>query len=425
MPPTAERPERAAGLTPTGSAERFEILDVVRGFALLGVVVVNWYYAGVWDLLTVGQRQALWTAQFDRIVQILCILLFEDKFYTLFSMLFGLGFALQFERATRRGQNLIPTYARRLTILFVIGVGHALLFYYGDILHLYALLGFTLILFRNRSDRVILGWALSFLLLVLLQPTGAWFLTAHWPGTLAGGGPDVSHTERLAAVTTGGWGGVIWFNAHMLKADYGGIWEVAGNYFATLWRFLLGFWVGRRALLQHADRHVTLYRRLLPWALLIGLAGSGIHVASLFLPENAVYLPEAPFPMRLVWIPVELSIPALAVGYVCLLVLTYQRPFGRRVLGTLAPLGRMALTNYLMQSVVLVVLFYDVGFGLAGKVGIGTATLLALTTFLLQIAFSGWWLDRFRFGPAEWVWRCLSYGRWMPIRRGWVSVDQE
>jgi len=218
-------------------------------------------------------------------------------------------------------------------------------------------------------------------------------------------------------VATGGWRGVVWFNTKMIQADYGSVWEVATWYLDLSWKFLVGFWVGRHGLLQNAGEHVRSYRRLLPWALVIGLAGNGLQVGVLFrFFDPPAWLVEPEFPGFLTSIAAAIGVAALALAYVCMLVLTHQHPRGRRVLGVLAPLGRMALTNYLMQSVLLVFLFCGVGLGLAGRVGIGISTLLAMTAFLLQIVFSAWWLARFRFGPAEWAWRCVTYGRWIPVR---------
>lgn len=360
------------------------------------------------------------TASFDRVVHMLDMLLFEAKFYTLFSMLFGLGFALQLGRAKSRGQNIIPTYVRRLTILLGVGIAHAIFLYYGDVLHVYALLGFALILFRDRSDRFVLGSAIAITVAVVVLPSVEALVTSRWPGALTGGGEGPDRAERLSAVASGGWRGVIWFNASMLKADYSSFWEAGSWYLDIFWKFLVGFWVGRRGLLRRAGEHLVFYRRLLPWALAIGLAGEGLQVAYRFrLFDSAGWLFEGGgfAQRRLISIVSAGATPALALAYICMVVLAYQRPKGRAVLGALAPLGRMALTNYLMQSVLLVFLFFGVGLGLAGRVGIGIATLLAITTFLLQIAFSGWWLERFRFGPAEWAWRSLTYGRRMGMRR--------
>jgi uncharacterized protein len=422
----AESPGPSRGLAPTKQVERSEILDVIRGFALLGVVVINWSYAGVFDHLTFAERQALPTSGVDRVVQMLDLMLFESKFYAIFAVLFGLGFALQLGRAASRGQDVTPTYARRLGILLLVGLGHAFLLYYGDILHVYALLGFALIPLRQRTDRVLLGLATGILLFLLVTPYLEPLVSARWPHVFAGAGSDLDHADRLAAVKTRGWRGIVWFNAHMLWADsYPSVWEAARWYLDIFWRFLFGFWVGRHAWLQHAEQHLRAYRRLLPWALLIGLAGTGLHVSALFrLVEPPPWLADLGFPGPLTSTMDAIGAPALALSYVCLLVLAYQHPGGRRLLGRFAPVGRMALTNYLAQSVLLVVLFFGVGLGLAGRVGIGITTLLALLTFVLQIAVSRWWLARFRFGPAEWVWRCCTYKRRVPLRRAADSTRE-
>ena len=403
-------------LRPTKPTERHEILDVVRGFALLGVVVVNWYYTGAWSLLSLSERQALPTAGFDGVVQMVNELLFDDKFYTLFSILFGLGFALQLDRASSRGQDPLPTYRRRMAALFVLGMLHALVLYYGDILHVYAVLGFALMLFRDRSNRAILSWAATAIVVSALTPALEYVVEARWPGAGVLTGPELSRAERLVAAASEGWPGVLRLNATLLAGDYSSLWGVAEWYLGIFGRFLLGFYVGRRGFLRHFQAHVATYRRLFPWAAALGLLGNALHVGSLRLFDPPIYLPGGSLLARIAWLLVQGGILALAASYVCAIVLAYSRPTGRRVLGYLAPLGRMALSNYLGQSLAFVLLFYGVGIGLGGHVGVGIATLLAMALFFVQIPISAWWLSQFRFGPAEWLWRCITYGTWVPIR---------
>lgn len=402
---------------PTAPSHRYEILDALRGFALLGVTAAIWYGMGVWKMLSYQGRQALPTAGFDTVVQALNALLVDDKFYTLFSILFGLGFALQLQRAKSKGRDILPTYHRRLVALFVIGILHALFLYYGDILHVYALLGLLLVAFRKCSNRALLGWALAAMTLSALVPFLEAVTLARWPGALVFEIPELTRAEALSAARDGGWLGILQLNAMLLAEDYGSLWDVADWYLGIFGRFLFGFYIGRCGLLLQFKSHLGLYRKILPWAAVLGLAGNGLHVALLFLREPPFYLPGAGLWARLAWVFVEASIVALALSYVCVFVLFWTRPAGRRLLGALAPLGRMALTNYLGQSMVFVFLFYGVGVGLAGRVGIGIATLLAVAVFLLQIPFSRWWLDRYRFGPAEWIWRCVTYGTRIPIRK--------
>ena len=160
----------SASIVPIPPNVRYELIDIVRGFALFGVMLANMSWTTQWFALTAAQRAALPTADVDRIVQPVIMLLTDYKFYTLFSMLFGVGFAMQLSRAAERGGDVIRVYSRRLGILFCLGVGHALLLWFGDILHTYALVGFVLILFRNRSDRVLISWAFVLAALIALLP---------------------------------------------------------------------------------------------------------------------------------------------------------------------------------------------------------------------------------------------------------------
>lgn len=326
---TAPADERSAmnetAARPTAPSQRYEFLDAVRGFALLGVIVAIWYGMGVWELLTYQQRQALPTAGFDAVVHFLFMLLVDDKFYTLFSILFGLGFALQLERAKSKRRDIFPTYHRRLVALFVIGILHTLFLYYGDILHVYALLGLLLVAFRKCSDRALLGWALVAMALSALVPFLEAVTLARWPGALVFEIPELTRAEALSAARDGGWLGILQLNAMLLAEDYGSLWAVADWYLGIFGRFLFGFYVGRRGLLLHFRSHLGLYRRILPWAAVLGLAGNGLHVALLWLREPPLYLPGAGLGARLAWVFVEASIVALALSYVCVFVLFWTR----------------------------------------------------------------------------------------------------
>ena len=405
---------------PTPPDARFEIIDIVRGFALFGVLLANMVWTTQSFALTDGQRAALPSASIDRLASSLVTLLVDYKFYTLFSMLFGLGFAMQLSRAAGRSQKLLPVYARRLAILFFLGAAHGTLLWFGDILHTYALVGLVLILFRNRSDRVVLGWALGIAALVAVLPLLQW--TAGAVGTAEVGADAVGETAaaaRFAALSGDSWSDIVDVNWGFHRDEYGhpsfGFDGIIYWYLSVLWKFLLGFFIGRRMLLQEAERHLGLFRRLLPWALGIGLATNAVWsfsywVFGVTIPDHSSAL------VRMAWIPIELGMLALSLAYLSGLVLLHQRPGWRRWLGTLAPMGRMALTNYLSQSVLLVALFYGVGLGLLGRAGTAACVVFSIVIFALQVAFSGWWLKRFRFGPAEWAWRSLTYGRRQPLR---------
>jgi uncharacterized protein len=400
--------------TPTPPDVRFELVDIVRGFALFGVLLANMVWTTQWFTLTDTQRAALPTAGFDRIVQPFLLLLIDYKFYTLFSMLFGLGFAMQLSRAVERGRSVLPVYTRRLAILFLFGVAHAILLWFGDILHVYAVVGFVLLLFRNGSDRALLCWAFGIALAIALLP----FFHLVTGSAVAQTGANEAAT-RFAILTGSNWQEVILLNWRFNLAEYTGpqlqFDTTVYWYLSVLSKFLIGFVIGRRMLLQQPERHLMLYRRLLPWALVVGLVGNAYMTCAAFVFD--VWIPEYPSAwLSLTWVLVEVSMLSLSLAYVLCLVLLYHRTGWKHRLQYLAPVGRMALTNYLTQSVFLVVLFYGVGLDLLGKVGSTACVGLSLVLFALQIVVSRWWLRRFRFGPAEWAWRCMTYCKVIPMR---------
>ncbi len=403
--------------SPTEPPSRYVLVDVVRGFALYGVLLANMVWTTQWFALTNGQRAAIPTAATDPVFGFLVFALVDYKFYTLFAMLFGLGFAMQLSKAAERGPGFLRIYIRRILILLVIGLAHGFFLWFGDILHQYALIGLILILFRNRSDRFILTTAAAIALFTALMP----FIRFLGVGGLVfdGSGFEMSAGERFAVMTEGTWRDVVEMNMAFFVAEYSH-WTLAFDsalywWTSILWKFMVGFVVGRRMWLQNAREHVDMYRRIFPRALLIGLYGSAFLAAMVWFVDDAY--PEVNSALlSLLWLTAEVGLVALSAAYLSGLVLLFQRPAWRRRLEWLAPVGRMALTNYLMQSVLLVALFYGQGLGLLGRVGTTGCIALSIVLFGGQILFSRWWLTRFRFGLMEWLWRSVTYGKLQPLR---------
>lgn len=415
--PTPVEPPAGSLTAPAAPGERYEVIDVVRGFALFGVLLANLVWTADWFALSEAQHEAVSGSVLDHAAQGFVTMLIDYKFYTLFSMWFGLGFAMQMSRASTRNRNVLPSYVRRLSILFLIGAAHGTLLWFGDILHVYALLGFVLILFRNRSDRAVLGWALAIALLAACIPVLQW-LQVHGSGGASEAARAEETARRFAVLTQGSYADVVRLNLSLALEDYTeGVLRVDSIlhwYLNVFWKLLVGFLIGRKLLVQEASQHLGLFRRALRWALPIGLAGNAYLVLSAVV--FGAWIPATDSALVLTWIPIEAGIFALSITYLCGLVLLYQRPRGRRVLQPLGAVGRMALTNYLSHSVLYVLLLYGVGLGLLGKVGTFDCLLLALAIFSAQLVASSWWLKRFRFGPAEWAWRSLSYGKLQPLR---------
>lgn len=384
--------------------ERIQALDVLRGVAVAGILFANvLVFFGVF-LLPPDRAAALPTVAGDGVALFLERVLVEGKFYSVFSLLFGVGFGVQLARG---GDEALPRFKRRLRILLAIGAIHAFLIWAGDILMLYALLGFTMPWFARQSNRALVQWTV----ILLAVPTALYVVAlAVWtlagPGaarTPSGSGPPSGILAIFEAMGTGG----------VKEAFIGNLVLLAGRWadlFATvrfpkvLGMFVLGLGTVRAGLaLSPSGHRATLVR----WSLLGWCVGLPANVVAAWAFQHWAYLP--PSVGALLGVAMQgVGIPMLALGYAAttgLLVVD-----GRRFVTVFAPVGRMALTNYLMHSIICVVLSYGFGLALWWRIGASTAMAIAAPIVVLQIPLSAWWLSRFRFGPIEWIWRRLTYG---------------
>ncbi len=414
--------------TPSGPLDprqRLEIVDMVRGFALFGVLLVN--------MMNFGALASIWTGPLDELVSWGQRFFFEMKSWSLFSFLFGFGFALQMLRAEARGVRLVPFYLRRLGVLFIIGAAHSL-FYLGDILMTYAQLGLFLMLLRHSAPRTLLTIAA---VLFLLHP-----IDRAVESTIAQMRPQDSETstvtptdaneetrrttaDRLRPFTldphpthpyaVGSFGEVMMYNARWIpRGQLPTVSRLRGaeampTFFAM---FVLGLYVGRRRILHDVAQHRTLIRRVLWWGLLLGLTGMTVD----WVLRDVWMDPPLPVLTQLVgdllW---AYGTTALSFAYAAAIVLLAQRAPWRRVLSPLGALGRMALSTYLLQTLMFTTLFYGYGFGQYFEVGPAGVFGYTVLFFAVQIVASVWWLRHFQFGPAEWLWRTLTYLK-PPIR---------
>lgn len=392
--------------TPLPAAHRLLVLDVLRGFAVFGILVVNMlFFAGPFEWIV----DPPWTSWPDRVAEFLITAFASGKFYSIFSMLFGFGFAIQMERAEARGVAGGRIFARRLLVLLAIGVLHAALLWYGDILHLYAILGFLLLLFRGSPIGKI-GPAIAVALAIPPALAGLAAIAASVA-------PHGGHGQTTAIFRT----------AEALRAYGSGTWDELTRHRIADWRMLdtfaiffapsvfammlTGLAAARARVVQDLETGRAFFRRALVITIVPGIAGN-LFIASM---KEAVDDPMEPTMLSaLVTLVQAVAVPALAIAYVSALALAVAS--GTRLVRGLAPVGRMALTNYLLQSVVGTLIFYSYGLGLFGKVGPATTTGIAIVIFALQVAMSAWWMKRFRFGPVEWIWRSLTYGRVQPMR---------
>jgi uncharacterized protein len=421
---TASEPAAPAEARPVDGGERLVLLDVLRGFALCGVFIANVFvwFNGTGLVPQEPAREAL-LPPLEAATTYAFHFFIHQKFFALFAFMFGLGFSVQLQRAEARGTSVVPFYLRRMAALLLIGCVHALALWYGDILTTYALAGFLLLLFRNRSDRTLLIGAVALLLFafafsMLQKSLPLLFQSREAVEAAAQASEAQSKALRVAALgaySQGTWLQTCRANAGFFVERYANV-GLATILALPLSRFLLGLWVGRRKLFHDVASNRRLFRRILLWGLVFGVLGNGgvLLVRALTLqklvPEKAPWLVL----MRGVQ---EAGVVGLAAFYVAGLALLFLRPVWRKVLAVLAPVGQMALTNYLSQSVIALLLFNGYGLGLIGQTRRVTCVLLPLGIFCVQVLLSHLWLARFRFGPVEWLWRSMTYGRLQPMRR--------
>jgi len=399
-------------LQPVAPTERIVLLDVLRGFALLGILLMNIEgFAGPLNAALTGVDPALSGA--DRIADALVYFFVQGKFYTLFSLLFGMGFAVMSSRAEQAGRAFVPMYLRRSGGLLVIGLAHALLLWSGDILVSYALLSLLLLAFAEAPTRWLPGIAV-----VVYLVASAWVLLFGLMGSLAQ--HDPAWQQEMARIGAEwqqsveaqrqayGHGSYAQATAQRLVDLGESLRGLLVNGPTMLGMFLLGAWFLRSGVIAAPHRHARLFAALRWGALPLGLALMATSYAmSPWMDPARLDLYSS-----LAWALGSLANLLMCLGY--LGWVTRLAP----ALGWLAPAGRMALSNYLLQSLLCTLLFYGYGLGAFEQLPRAWQIPFALVLFGLQVLASRAWLRVFRFGPLEWLWRGFTYLRLPPLRRG-------
>lgn len=384
---------------------RQPLIDALRGFALLGVFLVNLRFFSLDALMTEAAQQALPSAALDHALRTGMEWLLDMKAITLFSLLFGIGVAMQMEGNT---PGRMAAHLRRMAALLVIGLLHSVLLWWGDILLVYAVVGLLLPLFRHLGDRALLvsGVAVALLLPPLLSP---WI--RDWVALLT---PRAQMNAMALDTLANGTLAQAWWRNLQLAA-----WLKLSNWallFFVLGRFLLGYWAGRRGLLQQPQAHLPLLRSLAAGGLLLGAAFLWVDATADALKQAWPAL-RGGVPGYLLRVSYRVAPLALGIAAAATFALLYLRPWAERVLRVFVPAGRMALSNYLLQSVICVPLFAGFGLGIGPLHGLWPVLLVAAVVFPLQLWASACWLRSHRFGPVEWLWRSASEGQWLPLRR--------
>ncbi len=401
---------------PVPQSERQVLLDVLRGFALLGILMMNIQlfampFAAYSNPTAYGSLDGL-----NYGVWFVSHVFFDQKFMTIFAMLFGAGIVLMAERAGTRGDRPAPRHYRRMLWLLVFGLVHAYGLWAGDILVLYAVCGLWVFLFRDRSPRTLLiagtviigvGSALFLLFYVGMQQVSPDELAAlereMWRP------PSQAIAHEIANYRSGWWGQMPLRVAqsmefHLKITWVWGLWRAGGLMLIGMALYKLGVLTGHRPSCWYAS--------LMAGGALAGLPL--IVVGTLQIEARGWDFPWTFFvgSQWNYWGSLLLSL-----GYVGLVMLLVQQGVLRGLTVALSAVGRMAFTNYLLQTLLCTAIFYGHGLGLHGSVSRTSQALVVLAVWALQLAISPRWLRHFEFGPFEWLWRTLTYGHAPPFRR--------
>lgn len=392
-------------MTSTTSSNRIQNIDIVRGLAILGILLVNMAHFSYPDLyLMIDNFLAEQWSNLDHLTNAILDMFVQMKFITMFSFLFGFSMILMMEKTLEKGQKFVPIYVRRLLALLLFGTIHAFFIWDGDILMDYALLGFLLLLFRKARPKTLLIWAVA-LYAVFAIPTA---IGSFMPSQDSEKESEMqeefaadSKKEAKQALHNYGEGSFmdiarqrIHDRQHYMSmngmASLNPFLYFLANipYFSM---FLLGAYFAKKRILHRPGDHKGLLKKIFFTGLTIGLP---LNVLYVIWDNEGLLLIGAPF---------------LMLFYVTSVIFLINRNWGKKLLIPFAAVGKTAFTNYIMQSVIATLIFYNFGLGLYGKVNPFLGLFISLAIFTLQLVISNLWLRKFRFGPLEWIWRMMTY----------------
>lgn len=395
--------------TPVSTTERIESLDVLRGFALLGILIMN-IQSFAMPVLAYSNPTSYGNFEGINWWVWACSHVFADqKFMAIFSMLFGAGICLFADRVEARGGSATRLHYRRNLWLLLFGAAHAHLLWFGDILVPYAISAFVVYGMRNATHRTLIASGVC----VLLVPAVLTLLEGYFPEDESAAewwSPSQSDIEEELAIYRAGWleqlphrsAIALMLETFLLLAYF--LWRSAGMMLIGMALYRTGVLSARRSSREYVQLTVVL-----------GLVGLGLIVTGVHFNVEAGFSYEYSASFGSLWN--YFGSIALSVAYVGAIMLAVQRGILRWLQRRLAAAGRMAFTNYLMQTVLCTLFFYGHGLGYFGYLDRWQQALVVLAVWTILLVASPWWLARFRYGPMEWLWRSLTYWRRQPMRR--------
>ncbi len=403
--------ESTLSIAPTKVTERYLSLDLIRGIAVFGILIMNIQsfgnvFASYFNPTVNGDFQGI-----NQMTWFITHIFFDQKFYTIFSMLFGAGILLMAQRAQSKGVSPDKFHYRRSILLIIFGLCHAFFLWYGDILMIYGF--FALFAFfawkKTPKWQLIVGLTLI-MFMALFMLAGYYTIPEEDVIKMQKSYlPDIQTVTQTVNGYRGDWAEAFSQRLESLKMMaeffiFAGF-RIGGGMLVGMALFRLG--------ILNAQKSQSFYLKLTLLCLLPGLAlvtwGAILLNNSGFIDAKSAQLYLALFNY--------VGSMLVAVGYIGLFNLFYLSERGLWLKQKLQAVGQMAFTNYIAQSVLCTTLFYGFGFGLFGELSRFELILVALTILFLQLFWSDFWLNKFKFGPLEWLWRTLTYCKWQPFIR--------
>lgn len=374
-------------------------MDVIRGFALIGVLISN--FTSYVDQQTPEPILNSISSSLDRFLMNFNSVFLEWKFMTLFSILFGYGFGLILESLEKRNINPNFFFVKRMFWLFIFGVIHSI-FWWGDVLNLYAMSGILLLLFRNKSNKAILSWAVLFMLVL---PVFISYLVRNQPETFTTSDiQELYNRYKLGTLPE-----IFKFNINfyyrMFIVSGGNLHDII----ETLGRFLFGYFLLRIKFFHLVETKKSTFNKIALYAaplMILYFIFKWLFMNGTIQANQYILSPL-----------LSLGILSTTTFYVSVLVIAYINFGLNKFFAALQSLGKMTLTNYLMVSASLIILLYGFGFNKLGELSIHIIWLFAFVWLFVEIMFSTYWLKQFRYGPTEWIWRQLTYWKRLQLRK--------
>jgi uncharacterized protein len=393
--------------------DRLDVVDALRGFALLGIVIVHFieqFYAGP---PPAGRENFIYHQPTDGFIDMLTNILIRGKFFMLFSFLFGLSFYLQLSRAEAKGESFQGRYLWRLIILLAIGMFHNS-FYRGDILALYAVLGIPMIVFYRVPNTFLL---LTAALMMVVPRLIVYYINPN--------ADFESQIKQMQVTEASYWHAVKnlsfidaawWNNGYGISSKSFFQFGFNGRGYQTFAMFLLGIYAGRLQFFDNTVSRLKQIKKLFWWSLglFVGLFLLGMLLFSVLKIHET--MPQA----VMMFIGMSLYDIGNVINtafYIAAFMWLFQKAWWQRQFLKLAPYGRMALTNYVIQSIIGTFIFFGWGLGLLGEIGVTVTVGISLIVFIAQRIFSKWWLQHYYFGPFEWLWRSLTFMKLQPFKK--------